>query len=225
MANGNSGEPVQKTFSLFEKMADSKAKKEKSSKRKGDPDGKLQEFAETYPVHSDAKPKKTKSAKPKKELVQKTIADSFATALKKSQSKEDHESSKEVTIPPRVIDHIQELKILDRTTDEYWNLMKKVVTPAWNKTVAFRDECSKMMSKTVSEDFIAEFAIKRLGNKPAIKNHMMDLKVISSNFLYFYKFSRECDRSRSYSRCLTVLILILYGFLAQMESSLSMCCT
>jgi hypothetical protein len=47
MANGNSGEPVQKTFSLFEKMADSKAKKEKSSKRKGDPDGKLLEFADT----------------------------------------------------------------------------------------------------------------------------------------------------------------------------------
>jgi len=40
MANGNSGEPVQKTFSLFEKMTHSKAKKEKPSKRKGDPDGK-----------------------------------------------------------------------------------------------------------------------------------------------------------------------------------------
>ena len=63
--------------------------------------------------------------------------------------------------------------------------MKKVVTPAWNKTVAFRDECSKMMSKTVSEDFLAEFAIKRLGNKPAIKNHMMDLKVIYSDFCSF----------------------------------------
>ena len=60
--------------------------------------------------------------------------------------------------------------------------MKKVVTPAWNKTVAFRDECSKMMSKTVSEDFLAEFAIKRLGNKPAYKNQMSDLKVIFIHF-------------------------------------------
>ncbi|CBY30783.1 unnamed protein product [Oikopleura dioica] len=146
MANGNSGEPVQKTFSLFEKMTHSKAKKEKPSKRKGDPD--------------DAKPKKTKSTKPKKELVQKTIADSFATAIKKSQSKEDHDPPKE---------------ILDRTTDAYWSLMKKVVTPAWNKTVAFRDECSKMMSETVSEDFLAEFSIKRLGNKPSTKK-IVDLK-------------------------------------------------
>jgi len=134
-----------------------------------------------YPVLSDVKPKKTKSTKPKKELVQKTIADSFATAIKKSQSKEDHDPPKEVCIPPRVINHIQELKILDRTTDAYWSLMKKVVTPAWNKTVAFRDECSKMMSETVSEDFLAEFSIKRLGNKPSTKK-IVDLKVTSIHF-------------------------------------------
>jgi len=59
--------------------------------------------------------------------------------------------------------------------------MKKVVTPAWNKTVAFRDECSKMMSETVSEDFLAEFSIKRLGNKPSTKK-IVDLKVTSIHF-------------------------------------------
>lgn len=62
--------------------------------------------------------------------------------------------------------------------------MKKVVTPAWNKTVAFRDECSKMMSETVSEDFLAEFSIKRLGNKPSTKK-IVDLKVTSIHFYVF----------------------------------------
>ena len=118
----------------------------------------------TYLTILDSIPKKPKTTKPKKQLVQKTIADSFAKA---GQKKDASDKPKEVSIPPRVIEYIQELKILDRKTDDYWSLMKKVVTPAWNQPVAFRDKCKTMMSQSVAEDFMAEFAIKRLGNKPS----------------------------------------------------------
>lgn len=143
MENGAGGGSIKKQFDIF-----NTSKKEITKRRKtGSP--------------TEPKPKKPKTSKPKKQV---TLADSFAKVTTTKDNTTEN-VPKEIVIPTRVLENIEELKLYDRDSDQYWNLIKKIVTPAWHQPVAFRSSITKHLSPTTSQDFLAEFSIRRLGNK------------------------------------------------------------